>query len=143
MGFGLPAAIGASLVAPETTTICFTGDGSLLMNIQELATLAELNLNVKIIVLDNAALGLVRQQQELFYGQRYIGSQFLRRTDFRHIAEGFGIAAIDLDRSSDARSRLAEAFSVPGPALIRVPINPELHVLPMVAPGKSNLEAIG
>jgi len=143
MGFGLPAAIGASLAAPDTTTICFTGDGSLLMNIQELATLAELNLNVKIIVLDNAALGLVRQQQELFYGQRYIASQFLRRTDFRRIAEGFGIAAVDLDHCNDTRTRLAETFSVLGPALIRVPINPELHVLPMVAPGKSNLEAIG
>jgi len=143
MGFGLPAAIGASLAAPQATTVCFTGDGSLLMNIQELATLAELGLNVKIIVMDNAALGLVRQQQELFYGQRFIASQFVQPTNFARIAEGFGIAAIDLAHCPDPRASLAEAFAVPGPALIRVPINPELHVLPMVAPGKGNLEAIG
>lgn len=143
MGFGLPAAIGAALASPESTIICFTGDGSLLMNIQELATLAELHLNVKIVVLDNAALGLVRQQQELFYGQRYIASQFVRPTNFCRIAEGFGVSAIDLGHDGDPRARLAEAFNTPGPALIRVPINPELHVLPMVAPGKSNLEAIG
>ena len=143
MGFGLPAAIGASLAAPQATTVCFTGDGSLLMNIQELATLAELGLNVKIIVMDNAALGLVRQQQELFYGQRFIASQFVQPTNFARIAEGFGIAAIDLAHCPDPRASLAEALAVPGPALIRVPINPELHVLPMVAPGKGNLEAIG
>jgi acetolactate synthase-1/2/3 large subunit len=113
------------------------------MNIQELATLAELNLNVKIIVLDNAALGLVRQQQELFYGQRFIASRFAQPTDFARVAAAFGIAAIDLERSSDPLASLADAFGVAGPALIRVPINPELHVLPMVAPGKSNLEAVG
>jgi acetolactate synthase I/II/III large subunit len=142
MGFGLPAAIGAALAAPDATTICFTGDGSLLMNVQELATLAELQLNVKIIVLDNAALGLVRQQQELFYSQRLIASQFARPTNFASVAEAFGITGIDLARSSDPYASLRAAFDTAGPTLIRVPINPEHHVLPMVPPGKSNIEAL-
>src|SRR5690606_24346203 len=81
MGFGLPAAIGAALAAPDAATICFSGDGSLLMNLQELATLAELQLNVKIVLLDNASLGLVRQQQQLFYGQRFVASMYSRPTD--------------------------------------------------------------
>jgi acetolactate synthase-1/2/3 large subunit len=143
MGFGLPAAIGAALAQPDATTICFTGDGSLLMNIQELATLAELQLNVKIVLLDNAALGLVRQQQELFYQRRFIASQFERATDFVRIAEAFGVASVDLAHSADAHAALREAFSRRGPALIRVPIDAEQHVLPMVAPGKANVEAIG
>jgi acetolactate synthase-1/2/3 large subunit len=143
MGFGLPAAIGASLAQPDATTVCFTGDGSLLMNIQELATLAELQLDVKIVLLDNAALGLVRQQQELFYERRFMASQFERPTDFARIAAAFGVPSADLAQCSDHHAALREAFSRRGPALIRVPIAAEQHVLPMVAPGKSNLEAIG
>ncbi len=143
MGFGLPAAIGAALACPDATTICFTGDGSLLMNIQELATLAELNLDVKIIVLDNAALGLVRQQQELFYRQRFTASHFLQPTHFAHVAQAFGIVGVDLAHVSDPGATLKHVFRERGPALIRVPINCEHHVLPMVAPGKSNLEAVG
>lgn len=143
MGFGLPAAIGAALACPHATTICFTGDGSLLMNIQELATLADLKLDVKIIVLDNAALGLVRQQQELFYRQRFTASHFLQPTHFAHVAQAFGIAGIDLAHAADPSATLEQAFRERGPALIRVPINREHHVLPMVAPGKSNLEAVG
>src|SRR5690606_11202865 len=95
MGFGLPAAIGAALAEPDATVICFTGDGSLLMNIQELATLAELDLNVKIIVMDNGALGLVRQQQELFYGRRFVASSFAQPSAFPGIARAFGVPAVD------------------------------------------------
>ena len=100
MGFGLPAAIGAALVAPEATTLCFTGDGSLLMNVQELATLAELDLNVKIVLLDNAALGLVRQQQELFYQRRFVACEFAQPSRFVAIAQAFGMLAIDLGEAS-------------------------------------------
>lgn len=142
MGFGLPAAIGAALVEPDATTVCFTGDGSLLMNVQELATLAELDLNVKIVLLDNAALGLVRQQQELFYQQRLVASQFSRPSRFVAIAQAFGIPALDLGEATDPHDTLSRALSARGPVLIRVPIAASHHVLPMVAPGAANTEAL-
>lgn len=142
MGFGLPAAIGAALAQPQATAICFTGDGSLLMNIQELATLAELDLNVKIVVLDNGALGLVRQQQTLFYRKRLVASQFAQPSNFVAIAQAFGIPACALDDSAAARDTLAHALRGDGPALIRVPIDAQHHVLPMVAPGAANIQAI-
>jgi len=142
MGFGLPAAIGAALAKPGASVVCFTGDGSLLMNIQEFATLAELGLNVKIIVLDNAALGMVRQQQELFYGKRFVASQFHTPSDFVTIAQAFGIAALDLESSSAPYGALAKALNGEGPMLIRVPIAEEQHVLPMVAPGNANVDAL-
>ena len=142
MGFGLPAAIGAALAAPDATVICFTGDGSLLMNVQELATLAELDLNVKIVLLDNAALGLVRQQQTLFYRRRLVASHFALPSNFAAIARGFGVQAIELDDSTAARGALAGALNCDGPMLIRVPIGADEHVLPMVAPGSANVDAL-
>lgn len=142
MGFGLPAAIGAALADSAATTLCFTGDGSLLMNVQELATLAELELNVKIILFDNACLGLVRQQQELFFSQRFVASLYPRPSNFVAIASAFGIPAIDLGILNSPRKALADALRSAGPVLIRVPIAPDQHVLPMVAPGAANVAAI-
>jgi acetolactate synthase-1/2/3 large subunit len=133
MGFGLPAAIGAALACPDRTVVCFTGDGSLLMNIQELATLAELGLNVKIVLLNNNALGLVSQQQRLFYGKRLYASLYESATDFHRVAEAFGVPACSV----------AEAFAGKGPCLVNVPIDAELHVLPMVPPGGANKDMIG
>jgi acetolactate synthase-1/2/3 large subunit len=142
MGFGLPAAIGAALAEPEATTICFTGDGSLLMNVQELATLAELDLNVKVILLDNAALGLVRQQQELFYQRRFVASLYSQPSRFVSIAQAFGIPAFDLGDAAEPHAALSSALRRRGPMLIRVPIAATQHVLPMVAPGAANTEAL-
>jgi acetolactate synthase-1/2/3 large subunit len=142
MGFGLPAAIGAALAEPDSTVICFTGDGSLLMNIQELATLSELDLNVKIVLLDNAAYGLVKQQQELFYGRRLVASTFMQPSNFVAIARAFGIPACDLAHVDAAERLLTAAMRSPGPALIRVPIAASHHILPMVAPGAANVDAI-
>jgi acetolactate synthase-1/2/3 large subunit len=142
MGFGLPAAIGAALALPEAGAVCFSGDGSLLMNVQEFATLAELDLNVKTVVMDNAALGLVRQQQELFYQQRHVASLYQRPSALCAVAQAFGVPAYDLGAAEDAEAMLREAFARPGPALIRAPIAAETMVLPMVAPGASNVEVI-
>lgn len=142
MGFGLPAAIGAALAAPDAATICFSGDGSLLMNLQELATLAELQLNVKIVLLDNASLGLVRQQQQLFYGQRFVASMYSRPTDFVSVARAFGIPGHDLGACPHARDVLRDALVESGPVLLRVPIASKALVLPMVAPGRANTEAV-
>jgi acetolactate synthase-1/2/3 large subunit len=142
MGFGLPAAIGAALAEPEATVACFTGDGSLLMNIQELATLAELDLNVKIILFDNASLGMVRQQQELFYDRRYCASRFSRPSDFVRIAAAFGLPAINLGISDDVRDVLRVTLNIPGPMLIRIPLVADHNVLPMVPSGAANVEAL-
>lgn len=142
MGFGLPAAIGAALACPQSPVFCITGDGSLLMNIQEFATLAELDANVKIILLDNSALGLVRQQQELFYQKRFVASRFAHRTDFVAIARAFGLRAHDLGNCHDDTRLLEQVAASRGPALIRVPIDEKHHVLPMVPSGGRNIEPL-
>lgn len=143
MGFGLPVAIGAALANKNTPVICFSGDGSILMNIQELATLADFNLNVKVIILSNHHLGLVRQQQELFFSGHYIASKFISNPNFKIIAEGFGISSIDFSFEENPLEKLEEVLNIPGPYLINIPIGECEKILPMVAPGKSNIEMIG
>ncbi|HCW52405.1 MAG TPA: biosynthetic-type acetolactate synthase large subunit [Clostridium sp.] len=143
MGFGLPAAIGASLVNNDKTVLCFSGDGSILMNIQELATLSEQNLNVKVLILSNHHLGLVRQQQQLFYNEHYIASHFECNPDFKMIAEGFGIKSCTLAEEEKPLEKLEEMLSYNGPCVINIQIEECENILPMVAPGKSNLEMIG
>jgi len=142
MGFGLPAAIGAALAYPQRTVVCFTGDGSVLMNLQELATAVEEGVNVKVIVLNNGHLGLVRQQQQLFYGGRYHASRFHAAPDFTAIARGFGVTACDLGGVDDPGATLACALAATGPCLINVPIACEENVYPMVPPGAANREMI-
>ncbi|UCV12900.1 acetolactate synthase large subunit [Dechloromonas denitrificans] len=143
MGFGVPAAIGAALAEPQRTVVCFTGDGSILMNIQELVTAAEENVNLKIVVMNNAVLGLVHQQQTLFYGERLFASKFKGMPDFIKVAEGFGMAAVDLDLASNPAAALKDAISRPGPCLIHASIDAEQKVYPMVPPGAANHDMIG
>jgi len=143
MGFGVPAAIGAALAAPQRTVICFTGDGSILMNIQELITAAEVGANLKIVLMDNAALGLVHQQQSMFYGQGPFASEFQLRPDFVAAARAFGIAALDLEHTANPLAALADAFARPGPCLIRARIDATQKVYPMVPPGAANRDMIG
>ncbi len=143
MGFGLPAAIGAALECPEATVACFTGDGSLLMNIQELATAAEEQVNVKIILCNNNGLGLVQQQQDLFFGGRLFASRYSGGTDFQRIAEGFGIPAVHLNKSGNPLRDLEKALREPGPRLIEVDVRAADKVFPMVPPGAANSRMIG
>ena len=143
MGFGMPAAIGAALAEPQRTVVCFTGDGSILMNVQELVTAAEEDVNVKIILMNNSSLGLVFQQQTMFYGERIYASKFKGMPDFIRVAEGFGVPAIDLDQESDPQAALAVALSTRGPMLIHASIAMHEQVLPMVPPGAANKEMIG
>ncbi|EPG7391742.1 acetolactate synthase large subunit [Enterobacter cloacae] len=143
MGFGLPAAVGAALANPDRKVICFSGDGSLMMNIQEMATAAENQLNVKIILMNNEALGLVHQQQSLFYKQGVFAATYPRMINFMQIAAGFGLHTCDLNAEEDAHAALQAAISRPGPALIHVRIDPEQKVYPMVPPGAANTEMVG
>ena len=143
MGFGLPAAIGAALAYPTRTVVCFSGDGSLLMNIQELVTAVEEDVNVKIILMNNNSLGLVHQQQDLFYGGRIFASDYQARVDFSTIARGFGMIVYDLATAAHPSATLARALSAPGPCLIHAPIDVQEKVYPMVPPGAANKDMIG
>lgn len=142
MGFGLPAAIGASLACPGRAVVCFSGDGSLLMNIQELATAAEEGAAVKVVLMNNQSLGLVRQQQTLFYGARRHASEYRHAVDFVAVARGFGVPAVDLGGAPDPRAALSAALTAPGPCLIHAPIGAEEQVFPMVPPGAANEEML-
>ncbi|HEB4091110.1 TPA: acetolactate synthase large subunit [Enterobacter cloacae] len=143
MGFGLPAAVGAALANPDRKVICFSGDGSLMMNIQEMATAAENQLDVKIILMNNEALGLVHQQQSLFYKQGVFAATYPGMINFMQIAAGFGLHTCDLNAEKDVHAALQAAISRPGPALIHVRIDPEQKVYPMVPPGAANTEMVG
>lgn len=138
MGFGLPAAIGAALAEPDRPVVCFSGDGSILMNLQELATASELRLNIKLVLLNNGALGLVRQQQDLFYGGNRFASDLTGSPDFCSIARGFGWSTFDLAEAGYDPALLAVALRTPGPRLIHVPIDGNERVYPMVPPGAAN-----
>jgi acetolactate synthase I/II/III large subunit len=142
MGFGLPAAIGAALANPEKRVICISGDGSFQMNIQELATLAELDLNVAIFIMNNQHLGLVRQQQELFFNKNYIASKFSLRLDFAAIARQFGIRGVNLDAAVEPLRTIKTMLREPGPCIIDVPVHDTENVYPMVPPGAANREMV-
>ncbi len=143
MGFGLPTAIGAALACPDRKVVLFTGDGSLQMNIQELATAVEQNVNIKIIVMNNNSLGLVRQQQHLFYNKHHFASDFQIDIDFAVIAKGFGMEAYHAERGCDLPALLSELLKKDGPCLINVPIDMKEEVYPMVPPGAANSEMLG
>ena len=140
MGFGLPAAIGASLANPDKRVICFSGDGSIMMNVQEMATLAEQNLDVTIVVLDNGALGMVRQQQEILFDKNYSASIYKKSPNLMKIAEGFGIEAVDV--YSPNWNKIAFPPKGSGPRFVHCPIEMAELVLPFVPAGKANIEAI-
>ena len=139
----MPAAIGAALAEPERTVVCFSGDGSLLMNVQEFATAAETGANIKVVLMNNATLGLVYQQQTLFYGENIFSSKFAHMPDFPAIARAFGVAALDLDHEDDPRSALASVLKAKGPCLIHCSIDMLQKVYPMVPPGAANRDMIG
>jgi acetolactate synthase-1/2/3 large subunit len=142
MGFGLPAALGAALTDPEETVVCISGDGSFLMNNQEMITAAEEGANLKIVLMNNQSLGLVHQQQTLFFGKRLIASKFKQGPDFAMMAESMGVTGIDLGKEDDIDAALERAFAIKGPVLINAPTGVEQQVLPMVAPGGANREMI-
>lgn len=147
MGFGLPAALGAQTACPDDTVVCVTGDGSLPMNVQELATAAAEGLPVKVLLLNNESLGMVRQQQDLFWGGRRVASDLsgggTGGTDFAAVAAAFGVAARTVREPDDVEDALAATLAEPGPALLDVRIAPEAESLPMFLPGGPAREMIG
>ena len=143
MGFGLPAAIGAQLAKPDACVVCVSGDGSIMMNIQELATLKRYGIPVKIVLLDNASLGMVRQWQELFFAERYSEVDLSDNPDFAELARAFGIPAFTVERRDQVPEAIERLLNGPGPLFCHVKIDPRANVWPLVPPGKSNAQMMG
>ncbi|WP_265736426.1 biosynthetic-type acetolactate synthase large subunit [Staphylococcus epidermidis] len=143
MGFGIPSAIGAQLAEPEKTVVCFVGDGGFQMTNQEMALLPEYGLNVKIVLINNGTLGMVKQWQDKFFNKRFSHSVFNDQPDFMKMAEAYGIKGFLIDSPDKLESSIDEAFAYHGPALIEVRISPIEPVNPMVPSGKSNHEMEG
>jgi acetolactate synthase-1/2/3 large subunit len=149
MGFGLPAAIGAQMGDPERTTVVVTGDGSIQMNIQELATIKQENLPIKVVVLNNGYLGMVRQWQELFWQERYshvdmntFGGEEAS-PDFVKLADAYGIRGVRLTEAASLEDDLRAAFEAEGPAFIDVRVTRDEKVYPMIAPGEPARNMVG
>jgi len=136
MGFGLPAAVGVQVARPDSTVWCLDGDGSFQMTIQELATIAQERLPVKVAIFNNGYLGMVRQWQELFYGKRYVATP-LAGPDFIKVADAYGIAGARATRRDEVTSVVRQAMSEPGPFVIDFQVEPEENVYPMIPPGAS------
>ena len=142
MGYGLPAAIGAQFGCPDRTVVNVTGDGSIMMNFQELVTLARYRVPVKIVVLDNQSLGLVRQWQELFFEGRYSEVDLSDNPDFVRVAESLGIPASRLEQASDEDEVIEKLLRGSGMHLLHVRIDREANVWPLVPPNTSNSEML-
>ena len=144
MGFGMPAAMGVQTAFPDEQVICVAGDASILMNIQELGTLSQYDLPVKVVVLNNGWQGMVRQWQESFYGERYSASEMTGgMPNFPALAEAFGVRGVRISERADLRQQLSEALAHPGPAFIDVQVRRNENCYPMVPPGASNAQMVG
>ena len=136
MGFGLPAAHGAKIGAPDRTVIGIIGDGGFQMTIQELATINQTRAAVKIVLMNNTYLGMVRQWQQLFFNRRY-SETHLKNPDFIKVAEGFGIKGRRILERKELKKAVEEMLEYDGPFLLEVPIEKEENVFPMVPSGAS------
>ena len=144
MGFGLPAAIGVQVALMDEQVVCIAGDASVLMNIQELGTLAQYGLPVKIVIVNNHWQGMVRQWQESFYDERYSASDMLPgMPDFIALARAFGVDGVHINERAQLKPQLQQALAAPGPMLIDVHVRRGENCYPMVPPGKSNAQMVG
>lgn len=140
MGYGVPAGMAAKLAWPEMQVVTVTGDGSVMMNIQELATLRRYGIALKILLLDNSCLGMVRQWQELFFAENYSEVDLSDNPDFVEVAKAFGIDGFRVERRDQVSSAIRRLLDADGPCLAHVVIDPRENVWPLVPPGKSNAE---
>ncbi|HZG60733.1 MAG TPA: acetolactate synthase large subunit [Anoxybacillus sp.] len=143
MGFGLPAAIGAQLAEPKATVVSIVGDAGFQMTLQELSVIHELNLPIKLVIVNNQSLGMVRQWQELFYEKRYSHSLIPNQPDFVKLAEAYNIKGFRAKNEEEAVRVLKEAFSTNEPVLLDFHVTADENVYPMVAPGKGLHEMVG
>jgi acetolactate synthase-1/2/3 large subunit len=135
MGFGLPAAIGAQVACPDAIVVDIAGDSSIQMNIQEMATAVQSSLPVKIVILNNGYMGMVRQWQELFYGKRYVSTCMDCAPDFVKLAEAYGAVGLRATKPEEVESVLAEGLKIPGPVIMDFVVEKDEGVYPMVPAG--------
>ena len=144
MGFGLPAAMGAKVAVGDRTVICISGDASFQMNLQELATLAQYDINVKTVIINNFWQGMVRQWQQAFYGERYSNSSMEKgMPDFVKLAAAFGVKGMSINHRDQLEGAVAEMLAHDGPVLLDAHVTRDENCYPMVAPGKSNAQMLG
>ena len=142
MGYSMGAAMGAQMGCPKKQVIMFTGDGGFHMNLSELATMASYGIPVKIFVMNNKVLGMVRQWQKLFYGNRFSDTDPHRKTDFVKVAEAFGVKGMRINTNDEIDSVVKEALEYQGPVLVDCRISPDSNVLPMIPPGGAHTDII-
>ena len=144
MGFGMPAAMGVKVALPHEQVICIAGDASILMNIQELGTISQYKLNLKVIIINNHWQGMVRQWQESFYDERYSASNMsMGEPDFISLSRAFGIEGIVISERDQLIPQLQKALENEGPVLVNVNVRKSENCYPMVPPGKSNAQMVG
>jgi acetolactate synthase I/II/III large subunit len=143
MGFGLPAAMGAKVGCPDQTVVCIAGDGSVQMNMQELATCSQEGIAVKVFIMNNNYLGMVRQWQELFWDHRYSSVDMGQWPDFVKVADAYGATGMRLTDKSTLVDGMREALQTPGPVLVDVRVTQEENVYPMIAPGQAARDMVG
>jgi acetolactate synthase-1/2/3 large subunit len=142
MGFGLPAALGAQVAYPDRQVIDISGDGSFQMNSQELATLVQYQLPVKIAILNNNYLGMVRQWQQMFFEKRYSQTVMELPIDFIKLAEAYGATGLQATKVDEVEATIKKALEIPGPVLMNFKVSREENVLPMVPAGKAIHEMV-
>jgi acetolactate synthase-1/2/3 large subunit len=143
MGFGLPAAMGAQVGCPDETVVCITGDGSVQMNSQELATCVANRIPVKVFILNNGYLGMVRQWQELFWDNRYSHVDMGQSPDFVKLAEAYGATGLRLTNKDTLLDDLRAALATEGPVVVDIRVTREENVYPMISPGSAAREMVG
>jgi acetolactate synthase-1/2/3 large subunit len=144
MGYGLPAAIGTQIAHPNSQVICISGDASFQMNMQELGTVAQYGLPIKIMIINNRWQGMVRQWQQAFYGERYSHSNMEKGApNFIKLAESFGIKGVLIKNREDLTNSIKTIMEYDGPIVVDFQVIPDSNCYPMVAPGKSNAQMLG
>jgi acetolactate synthase-1/2/3 large subunit len=143
MGFGLPAAMGAKVGCPDDTVVCIAGDGSVQMNMQELATCAQEGIDIKVFIMNNGYLGMVRQWQELFWDKRYSHVDMGRFPDFVKLADAYGATGMRLEDKKTLVDGMKEAIATPGPVLVDVRVTREENTYPMIPAGQAARDMVG
>jgi acetolactate synthase I/II/III large subunit len=143
MGFGLPAAMGAKVGCPDETVVCIAGDGSVQMNMQELATCAQDGIDIKVFIMNNGYLGMVRQWQELFWDRRYSHVDMGQYPDFVKLADAYGATGIRLTDKNTLVDDMKTALETPGPVLVDVRVTKEENVYPMIPAGQAARDMVG
>jgi acetolactate synthase-1/2/3 large subunit len=143
MGFGLPSAMGAKVACPDEDVVCLAGDGSLIMTIQELATCVDENIPVKIFLMNNGYLGMVRQWQELFWDRRYSSVKMGSSPDWVKLADAFGARGMKIEEKGELVDGFKEALAADGPVLVDVRVTPEENCYPMIPAGQAARDMVG